>query len=350
MNPQQKEALSVAEQAATWLTVLETADEQQAAAFMEWMKASPLHVRELLLAGDLADVLRTVDPQRRIDAEAMLAGNQANVIAMGRSIAASSRDVRRGRFGRRTRIAASLAGTVLLATAGWLAYLHLQPAKAYSTDLGEQRVFELSDGSVVFLNAQSRLQVRYSERARDLYLRDGQALFRVRHDATRPFRVHAAAAVFQAIGTQFDVRLDSGRATIAVVEGAVQISTAGSGTNLRHSSGELEIASARIEAGEGTSVDVDGKIERSAKIDAEAISAWHQQRLVFRDKPLSEIAREFNRYNLVPRLSVEDEKVGGRLYNGSFAAHHPESFLNYIAQESDLMVERNGEHVVIRAR
>ena len=66
MNPQFQEQLSVAEQAAHWVRVLNSDDPQQSAAFVEWIKASPLHVRELLLASWLDDELGAIDPERRV--------------------------------------------------------------------------------------------------------------------------------------------------------------------------------------------------------------------------------------------------------------------------------------------
>lgn len=352
MNPQFQEQLSVAEQAAHWVRVLNTDDPQQSAAFVEWIKASPLHVRELLLASWLDDELAAIDPERRIDVRALIDRARSNVSPIGAHIPMSAPTPAPYVMPRRSawigRIAASVALFSILAIGVW--YARSAADNSYATNLGEQRVFELADGSVVFLNTQSRIQVRYSEAARDIYLRDGQALFQVRHDAERPFRVHAGSAVIQAIGTQFDVRLYSDRAMVAVVEGTVQVSSSDADDGAQVSSSAPERAPARIVAGEGATVETDGVIEVAAKVDAEAVTAWRRQRLVFRDAPLSDIANEFNRYNLVPRLRVEGAAVAAQRYNGSFNAHNPESLLNYLAQDEGLWFDQQGDEVVIRER
>lgn len=350
MNPQFQEQSSIAEQAARWVRVLNTDDPQQSAAFVEWIKASPLHVRELLLASWLDDELGAIDPERRIDVRELIDRARSNVSPIGAHIpvSASAPDTPLRRDAWIGRIAASVALLAILATGVW--YARSTADSSYATHLGEQRVFELADGSVVFLNTQSRIQVRYSDAARDVYLRNGQALFQVRRDAARPFRVHAGSAVIQAIGTQFDVRLYSDRATVAVVEGTVRVSSGDAADSAQVSGSAPRRAPAQIIAGEGATVETDGVIEVAAKIDAEAVTAWRRQRLVFRDAALGDIANEFNRYNLAPRLRVEGAAVAAQRYNGSFNAHNPESLLNYLAQDAGLWFERRGDEVVIRER
>jgi transmembrane sensor len=346
MKPQQ-EQLSVAEQAAQWVRVLHT-DPRQSAAFVEWVKASPVHVRELLLASWIDDELSTIDPERRIDVLELIDRARSNVSPIGVQVpvpapAPELQSRPNSWFGR---IAASVALVSMLGIAVWFA--RSAGDDAYATNLGEQRVFELSDGSVVFLNTQSRIQVRYSDAVRDIYLRDGQALFQVRHDAARPFRVHAGSAVIQAIGTQFDVRLVADRAVVAVVEGMVQVSSSDPDDDAQASS--VLPTPARIAAGEGATIEAGGLIEVAAKVDADALTAWRRQRLVFRDTPLGDIAGEFNRYNRVPKLRVEGSAAAAQRYNGSFNTHSPESLLNYLAQDPGLSFERQGDEVVIRER
>lgn len=351
MNPQYQEQLSVAEQAAHWVRVLNTDDPEQSAAFVEWLKASPLHVRELLLASWLDEELGAIDPEHRVDVKELIERARSNVSPIGAHVtvptpaAAPSAQRRSSWMGR---IAASLALFSILAIGVW--YARSEDHNNYATNLGEQRVFELADGSVVFLNTQSRIQVRYSDAARDIYLRDGQALFQVRHDPVRPFRVHAGSAVVQAVGTQFDVRLYSDKAMVAVIEGTVQIVSSEAPKDAKVSSTAPERTPARIAAGEGATVEADGVIEVAAKVDGEAVTAWRRQRLVFLDAPLGEIASEFNRYNVAPRLRVESAAVAAQRYNGSFNAHNPESLLNYLAQDEALWFERRGDEVVIRER
>ncbi len=70
---------------------------------------------------------------------------------------------------------------------------------------GEQGVRQLPDGSVLHLNTDSEVTVRYSHGERLVELERGEALFQVAHDDQRRFRVAAGEAGVLAVGTRFDV-------------------------------------------------------------------------------------------------------------------------------------------------
>src|SRR3546814_5131662 len=57
----------------------------------------------------------------------------------------------------------------------------------YRTGIGEQRTFELADGSKVTLNTATEIRVDYRARERIVRLVRGQALFDVAHAPDRPF-------------------------------------------------------------------------------------------------------------------------------------------------------------------
>ncbi len=89
--------------------------------------------------------------------------------------------------------------------------------------IGEQRSIALADGSTLELNSRSKVRVRYSEHERALELLEGQALFRVAKDTSRPFIVSCDGTRVRAVGTQFDVNKKRGGTVVTVVEGQVSV-------------------------------------------------------------------------------------------------------------------------------
>lgn len=77
---------------------------------------------------------------------------------------------------------------LLVATLFWRDQ-SLGPNLAYGTAPGEQREVVLADGSKLFLDVDTQVQVRYAERTRDVLLKKGEVFFVVSHDPARPFRV-----------------------------------------------------------------------------------------------------------------------------------------------------------------
>ncbi len=340
MDAKRLEVLSVAEQAAHWLRVMETVDIKKRKDFWEWMSASPLHVRELLLAVRLDQSLNAIDPERRIDVAGLIAQAGSGVVPLAARAAEPPKPGARPRFS--DALPKIAAAAVLAITAVGIGFWISGRGEHYSTRVGEQRVFELSDGSVIYLNTQSRVHVRYGVHARDIDLQRGQALFQVARSTARPFRVHAAGVIIQALGTQFDVRLNAGQTTVAVMEGAIQVLSQGSTESIG--------APARVDAGEGIAIDNRGQIRRTPQIDSEAVSAWRRQRLIFRNDDLATIVTEFNRYNASPRLRIEGDALRDRRFHGTFNAHSPESLLTYLAGDSTLQIDRDDREVVIRER
>jgi transmembrane sensor len=353
MKPQHQEQTIAAEQAAHWIETMQSPEPRDTEEFRRWLLASPLNVQEALLASQMAALLdKGIDLERRVDLKKLIMEAKANAnvlpIRARGSISPPAMALRKPRRWN-LRVAASAALIMLLAALAW--GLQLRDRNTYSTKRGDQRNFVLADGSVIYLNTLSRVQIRYSESSRDIYLKQGQALFDVKHDAVRPFRVHAAEAVIQALGTQFDVRLFADRTTVAVVEGSVQVSTTdGSGDSLLHSNTAAMGSPAKVVAGEAATIDARGTIAPAAHKDTGLIREWRRQRVVFDDTPLQEIASEFNRYNVAPQLRVADGEVGAKLYSGSFSARSPESLLAFLSQEGDLFFERRRDEVIIRAK
>jgi len=107
-------------------------------------------------------------------------------------------------------VLAIAAGAVLACAMGARAWSHwlAQPlmVKTCSTARGEQSEVQLDDGSRLWLDGATRLEVRYYPYRREVTLLDGQALFSVEDDATRPFQVRAGPLRATVTGARFAVR------------------------------------------------------------------------------------------------------------------------------------------------
>ena len=113
------------------------------------------------------------------------------------------------------RYAAGIAAAALLAVAtGQLVRKQTEDRlshemMALSTRPGERAEVTLSDGTIVTLNADTRLEYPVTFRGDERRVRiDGEALFRVRHDEKHPFIVSTFASDIRVLGTTFNVLAD----------------------------------------------------------------------------------------------------------------------------------------------
>lgn len=234
-----------------------------------------------------------------------------------------------------------------------LFYLHnniYQAPQIYTTTTTQQDLILLEDGSVAALNVGSVLRVNYREEARELHLEKGQGLFRVRHDPSRPLRVYTGPASIEAIGTEFDVHAQGGKAIVAVVEGTVRLQSSSFAT--KSAEDPLSPGAALLTAGHSAAILADGRMEEGQPIDLAAITAWRRpaERLEFKDRPLAEIVDAFNRYNAEPKLRVEGAELRARRFFFIFDDAKAKSLLALLAPYQDVEVIPEGRDFIIRRR
>jgi transmembrane sensor len=286
---------------------------------------------------------------------------------------------------RRFSIAASIVVlAILLGTIGVWTF----SSPIYATTLGEQRSIQFEDGSTVELNSRSKIRVKYSKQERDVELLEGQALFHVAHDISRPFIVAVGDTRVRAVGTQFDVYRKSTGTVVTVVEGRVAVyaadqalktggasslpslpdspqtataplalphgyspesvrteSTALSSTSVGVQPNADESSSVLLAAGEQLTVTADAA-QKSANPNIASATAWREREIVFESATLSDVAEEFNRYNH-RQLVIEDPQLYGFHISGVFSSTDPDSLIRFLRQRPGVKVTERHEQIYV---
>jgi transmembrane sensor len=192
---------------------------------------------------------------------------------------------------------------------------HPKPYSAeFSTRLGEHRQVALPDGSVMDLNSRSVVAVHYEKGRRGVELKQGEAMFSVEHDTSRPFVVAAGAGQVTVTGTRFDVRRDDDQTRVAVEAGTVKVQ------------GRSPEEVVTLTAGLGSHVDSKGQVATAYAVNAAELTAWRTGKLVFNNASLAEVAREVSRYREQP-LRVSTPAVGNLRLTSVFKANDTDALL-----------------------
>ncbi|MBY8938293.1 FecR family protein [Pseudomonas fluorescens] len=186
----------------------------------------------------------------------------------------------------------------------------------FATALGERKHVALPDGSVIDLNSRSRLQVRFEQDRRVIELAEGEAMFSVAHDTTRPFVVETGNGKVTVTGTRFDVRRDIEQTRVAVEQGTVKVQG-------RDAADDQFI---NLTAGLGTSVDAQGKVAAAYAVNAAELTAWRSGKLVFNNASLSEVVAEVSRYREKP-LTVANPTVASLRLTSVFKSDNTDALL-----------------------
>jgi transmembrane sensor len=215
-------------------------DEETIAYWEQWMKDNPDDVTALFKArGIIHDLAYT---ERPAGAQQLSASIWSGISAqLDKEPAPDPVPLRRSNAARAFRVAASLAGILLLAgAAAWFKQTGGTPQKEQKVanflvrqDLDRvnqtdrSQVVYLVDGSKITLQPGSGIRhaAFLQKDKREVYL-EGNAFFEVAKDSRRPFYVYSGDVVVRVLGTSFKVATDkeSGDITVLVTTGKVAVS------------------------------------------------------------------------------------------------------------------------------
>ena len=214
-----------------------------------------------------------------------------------------------------------------------------------ATGPSEQRVVDLTDGSQVTLNANSRVVVQFDEAARKITLKRGEALFDVAKDRSRPFVVIAGDRKVIAVGTSFEVRREEPAGStfaVTLMEGRVAIESisspdtlpiaSGNGVTLLNPGERLRFSGTASESLDSPSI--------------ESVTAWRRGQLIFDNTSLGEAAAEFNRYG-TRKLAIDGTAAQSLRVGGVFKIRDPYSFAQSMAGTYHLQIIVRGKTITL---
>ena len=210
----------VMDDAASWMAILdsERCNMADRASFAQWLDEDPNHRWAFEEISEVWAKLRTLN-----DVEPLL--QQPDVVLFPN--VADSKMVP-GAAGRNS-VRSDWSTLVVSVFVGIGALIHFAlalPNEEFVTGVGESRDVNLSDGSLLELNARTKMIVSIDDQRRRIQLVDGEVVFHVAK-GTRPFVVETELGVVRALGTSFAVELNDGKLEVSVIEGRVSVLTVG---------------------------------------------------------------------------------------------------------------------------
>lgn len=253
--------------------------------FTRWLDEDPAHARAYdSVAAAVAD-----------GAEAIVSAAPANDDAGATAMASAHHRPRRAWLGSAIAASLVLAGGLWAWQAGSrdLYRIETAPGQVRTVSLDAQTRVDLAGGTAMEFD---RKDARFAR------LENGQALFTVRHDEARPFRVTVGEDTLLDVGTVFDVRHDGENLRVAVAEGAVRFNP--EAQDVRIAPGEM--LERRGRTGDYT-------LGRIATVQ---VGEWRAGRVTFQDTPLDAVVADLTRATGVTyavAAGSADRKVSGSL-------------------------------------
>ena len=321
-----------AEEAARWFARMqgETATAEDWLAFERWLQASPAHALAYEQLEGLWVDLDYAPVARELGGRPLLAARRR---APSRAGVRSLR--RRAWLGAGAAIAASL---VAAAAIGLRAPSDPAP-QTFRTAAGEIRAITLADGTHIRLNAASTLTVSLGRHARRVRMADAEAVFDVAHDARRPFLIGVGDRQVRVVGTEFNLRHLADLVDLTVRRGVVEVRPADApqaqpirvavGQELTHFAGQA------------------GSVLKAS--DPGQAFAWTKGQLIYRDRPLSEVAADLSRRFATP-VRTADARTAALRFSGVLVTDTEPAVLRRLEAYAPIRVERTSEAIVLHRR
>lgn len=239
----------------------------------------------------------------------------------------------------------ALASVCLFAVAiGLVSYLNRDTAYSYQTAMGEQRSFQLQDGSQVTLNTNSQLDLKFNRKSRIASLTQGEVFFDVKRDS-RPFDVVTHQGVVRVLGTHFSVYQSASDTLVTVIEGTVALGQLSSAADFQ--------PAMVLQANQRLTMQQALAGQAPETLNASVALAWRKKQLVFQNQSLNQIVAELKRY-YPETIDLASPELGERQITAVIQLTDLQGTLLTLAQSLNLEVEfsgsGNGKRVLLRTR
>jgi len=337
-------------EAARWWAAMRSGDSSRAEReqFVDWLQASPENVAEYLELADLWGELGAMGKDADVGELIAQAGEPNNIVEFAPEVHEPPLVNQRPRklYGAVASVACALVvaiGTLIL----WS-----QESDLIATAVGELRSISLSDGSIITLNTRTSLRYEFNDSLRQVELIDGEALFDVAHDLSRPFIVSAGENEIRALGTSFNVYKKSDmEATVTVLEGRVVVRASAMVVDeqiIGASDNDEPSDHPQVELTGGERIHIQPRelLLPVTPVSPDRAAEWTTRRITFENSPLRDVVAQFNRYS-VSQLLVDDPELADMRLNGVFEPHSQEDLLAYLRQAEGVNVRGVGNNWVI---
>ncbi len=240
-------------------------------------------------------------------------------------------------------------------------------ANEISTRPGSKSKIQLPDGSVVWLNAGSKLTYNkdFGRETREVML-TGEGFFDVMKNKEKPFIITTSTINIKVLGTAFNVKAypEDKQTETSLIRGSIEVTIKNRPNDkiILSPSEKLVVENnkARIETkGIQAAVNTyDGelpvinplmsinKLKYSPVDSTVAETAWVNNRLVFRDETFSELAVRMQRWYDV-NIEIKDAELANERMNGAFEIETIVQALDALKESMNFKYEKTGNKIII---
>ena len=218
---------------------------------------------------------------------------------------------------------------------------------------GKPEMKTLPDGTVVWINAGTKIRYKAEQNTRDVFL-EGEAYFKVKHDAEHPFIVHAGNIAVKALGTEFNVSAYPGEDHVeaTLIKGKVQITMEEKPDQkiILAPNEKLTVTNKRIMVRDTTlrkEISYEVKpVQILPAVKEVGEIAWVQDKLVFQNESFADLSKRMERrYNV--HIIFYDESLKKETLSGIFENENIQKALRVLQMTTPFRYSEKGDSIFI---
>ncbi len=225
--------------------------------------------------------------------------------------------------------------------------------ETYQTVVGEKSIVHLPDSSILTLNTDSIVEVKYTSNKRELFLKKGELFIDVAHNKQRELVVTAGEKSFVAVGTAFNVSyLVKSALELIVTEGKVVIANKGDIASTDHFTAKIANGNTKqpigVIAGEKVVLESTGKLlakdikKTNIMNSIDSSLSWREGKLIFKGETLEKVIAEVSRYSNI-KIDLEGEEIKKVKIGGRFRTGDVDGLLNILTEHFDIETSRTSD-------
>ncbi|MFO7798634.1 FecR family protein [Rhodohalobacter sp.] len=218
--------------------------------------------------------------------------------------------------------------------------------KEFETETGQKTTVQYSDGSIITLNANSKIRLPQKMVESDtmqVWL-EGEALFNITRKETsesRTFIVHTPDGSISVLGTRFSVNTTKNQSQVVLTEGSVKINVQGEtkkpGLEYVMSPGEKALFSQNSE-----NIQVE-------QVNTEVYTSWAGNNMVLDKTPLSDLITRIE-FTYDVEVIVEDQTLSDEKLTGRFNSSDLSFLLSGLSKMLEVDIDQQDQTVYIKEK
>lgn len=194
----------------------------------------------------------------------------------------------------------------------------------------------LPDKSVVALDVDTTMKIKYYEDKREVFLSKGKAVFDVTSNKNRPFLVKTNDIIIKVLGTKFEV-INTKNFELNVKEGEVAVFN------------KNNKLIALVSKNQSLILDKYFKINSLKEKDLEEMALWSEGKFSFEQEPLKDVISEFLKYENFD-IQIENKDLEKLPISGNFTSKEFDKIINVLPLIHPVNIIKTKEKIFIKEK